>query len=67
MKTKNKKYPNNLDVNFSIYNREDRPEIINQLHFDDFSSYQCITSQYNQGQYTINGYMTSQEKDGISL
>jgi hypothetical protein len=67
MITRNKKYSLKLNSNFSIYNREDRPKYINQLSFSDFSSYQCITSQYNQGLYTIKGYMSSELKDGISL
>jgi hypothetical protein len=36
---KNKKYPDKLDIDFIVYNREERPDIINQLHFADFSSY----------------------------
>jgi hypothetical protein len=67
MNKKNMKYPNELDINFIIYNREERPDIINQLHFSDFSSYQCMTSEYNEGEYNINGYTTSLLKDGISL
>ena len=41
---KNKKYPDKLDIDFIIYNREERLGIINQLYFADFSSYQCMTS-----------------------
>jgi hypothetical protein len=67
MNKKNMKYPNELDVNFIIYNREERPDIINQLDFPDFSSYQCMTSEYKEGKYNINGYTTSTLKDGISL
>jgi len=63
----NNKYSNNLDVNFIIYNREQRPDIINQLNFPDFSSYQCLTSIYNNENYIINGYSTSELKDGICL
>ena len=28
---KNKKYPDELDIDFIVYNREERPDIINQL------------------------------------
>ena len=62
-----KKQNNQLYTDFIVYSREDRPEIIKQLDFSDFSTYQCITSKYNQDQYSINGYMTSELKDGISL
>ena len=36
---KNKNYSNNLNINFEIYNREKRSDIINQLDFNDFSFY----------------------------
>ena len=54
MKTKNKKYPNELCNEFLIYDREDRPEVINQLSFPDFSLYQCITSDYNNRKILYN-------------
>src|SRR5579871_5838678 len=63
---KNKKYPDKLDIDFIIYNREERPDIINQLYFTDFSSYQCITRQYIEKKYIINSYNISTLKDGIS-
>src|SRR5579871_6616808 len=62
---KNKKYPDELDIDFIIYNREERPDIINQLYFTDFSSYQYITSQYIERKYIINSYTISTLKDGI--
>src|SRR5579871_6868501 len=64
---KNKKYPDELDINFIVYNREEKSDIINQLYFADFSSYQYMTSQYIEGKHIINGYTTSTLKDGISL
>src|SRR5579871_3184555 len=64
---KNKKYPDKLDINFIVYNREERLDIINQLHFADFSSYQYMTSQYTEEKYIINSYTISTLKDGISL
>ena len=41
--------------------------VINQLSFPDFSSYQCITSDYNNRKYSITIYMISELKDGITL
>ena len=67
MNKQNMKYPDEMDVDFIIYDREERPDIINQLDFNDFSSYQCMTSQYSQGNCIIHGYTTSELKDGISL
>jgi hypothetical protein len=67
MVKKREKYPDKLDVEFLIYNREERPDIINQLSFSDFSSYQCMTSKYGKGEQIIKGYATSNLKDGISL
>src|SRR5579871_5292187 len=64
---KNKKYPDELDINFIVYNREERPDIINQLYFTDFSSYQYMTSQYKEGKHIINSYTISTLKNGISL
>src|SRR5579871_2855951 len=64
---KNKKYPDKLDIDFIIYNRKERPYIINQLYFADFSSYQCMTSQYTEGKHIINSYTISTLKDSISL
>ena len=64
---KNKKYPDELDIDFIVYNREERLDIINQLYFADFSSYQCMTSQYTEGKHIINSYTISTLKDSISL
>src|SRR5579871_1790764 len=64
---KNKKYSDELDINFIIYNREERPDIINQLYFTDFSSYQYMTSQYTDRKYIINGYTISILKNSISI
>src|SRR5579871_5225062 len=64
---KNKKYPDELDIDFIVYNREKRLDIINQLHFADFSSYQYMTSQYIKGKHIVNLYTTSTLKNSISL
>src|SRR5579871_1089540 len=64
---KNKKYPDELDIDFIVYYREERPDIINQLYYADFSSYQYMTSQYIEGKHIINSYTISTLKDDISL